>query len=107
MTKVTNMNVSAFETSVYILVITQICILMESQNLEEIRWPYSLIVISLSLSLFFFFFCHAVWHVGGIVVPQPGIEPGPPALGAWSLKHWNSREVPLVVVSCLNLLTIP
>ena len=30
----------------------------------------------------------------GILVPQPGMEPGPPALGAWSLNHWTTREVP-------------
>ena len=27
--------------------------------------------------------------------PWPGIEPGPPALGAWSLSHWTTREVPV------------
>ena len=30
----------------------------------------------------------------GILVPSPGIEPVPPALGAWSLNHWARREVP-------------
>ena len=29
-----------------------------------------------------------------ILVPQPGIEPMPPALEAWSLNHWTTREVP-------------
>ena len=29
-----------------------------------------------------------------ILVPWPGIEPMPPALGAWSLNHWTTREVP-------------
>ena len=29
-----------------------------------------------------------------ILVTQPGIEPVPPALGAWSLNHWTAREVP-------------
>ena len=29
------------------------------------------------------------------LVPQLGIEPGPPALGAWSLSHWTTREGPL------------
>ena len=24
---------------------------------------------------------------------EPGIETMPPALGAWSLKHWTAREV--------------
>ena len=28
------------------------------------------------------------------LVPRPGIEPGPPALGARSLNHWTTREVP-------------
>ena len=27
------------------------------------------------------------------LVPQPGIEPRSPALGAWSLSHWTTREV--------------
>ena len=28
------------------------------------------------------------------LVPQPEIEPGPPAMGAQSLTHWTTREVP-------------
>ena len=28
------------------------------------------------------------------LVPWPGIELGPPALGVWSLGHWTIREVP-------------
>ena len=28
------------------------------------------------------------------LLPQPGIEPGPPALAARSLSHWTAREVP-------------
>ena len=28
------------------------------------------------------------------LIPRPGIEPGPPALGAPSLSHWTIREVP-------------
>ena len=31
-----------------------------------------------------------VWDL----VPWPGIEPGPPALGVWRLSHWSPREVP-------------
>ena len=27
------------------------------------------------------------------LVPWPGIEPEPPALGVWSLSHWTTREV--------------
>ena len=29
----------------------------------------------------------------GILVPRPGIKPTPPALEAWSLNHWTTREV--------------
>ena len=28
------------------------------------------------------------------LVPQPGIKPVPPAVEAWSLNHWTTREVP-------------
>ena len=31
------------------------------------------------------------------LVPWPGIKPGPPALGAQSLSHWTSREVPMLL----------
>ena len=27
------------------------------------------------------------------LVPWPGMKPRPPALGAWSLSHWTTREV--------------
>ena len=36
------------------------------------------------------------------LVPCPGIKPVLPALGAWSLSHWTTREVP-----CLLLFTKP
>ena len=29
------------------------------------------------------------------LAPYPGIEPRPPALGAQSLSHWTTREVPM------------
>ena len=28
------------------------------------------------------------------LVPWPGMEPGPPALGVWRLNHWTTRGVP-------------
>ena len=36
------------------------------------------------------------------LVPWPGIKPRPPALGAWSLSHWTTREVPLFVFFFFN-----
>ena len=42
--------------------------------------------------LFFFFWPH---HAAfGIVVPWPGIKPGPPAVEARSPNHWTAREFP-------------
>ena len=43
--------------------------------------------------LFFFLsFSQAMWHTGSVF--QPGIELLLPALGACSLNHWTTREVP-------------
>ena len=43
--------------------------------------------------LFFnFFWLHRAAF--GLLVPQPGIEPVPPALEVQSLNHWTAREVP-------------
>ena len=30
----------------------------------------------------------------GMLVPQPGIKPMPPATVAWNLNHWTAGEVP-------------
>ena len=32
------------------------------------------------------------------LVPWPGIEPGPPALGVQSVSHWTIREVPHIYI---------
>ena len=49
-----------------------------------------------SSSEHFFFFCCVAC---GILVPRPGIELVPPALEAWGLNHWTTREVPLLFFS--------
>ena len=53
------------------------------------------------LAFLFSFFFLAVLHSLGILVPQPGIEPGPSAVKAVSLNHWTSRGVPGFFVSIL------
>ena len=47
----------------------------------------------LSFRLFFFFFW-AHLMAFGILVPQPGIEPGRPAVETQSPNHCTTREVP-------------
>ena len=44
--------------------------------------------------IFYFWLCHAAC---GILVPRPGIEPVRPAVEAWNLNHWTSREVPKLI----------
>ena len=34
----------------------------------------------------------------GLLVPQTGIKPVPPAVEVWSLNHWTAREVPIHTV---------
>ena len=41
-----------------------------------------------------FVFAHAAHVACRILVPWPGIEPVTPALGACSLNHWTTREIP-------------
>ena len=47
----------------------------------------------LGSSFFFFFFFLAEPH-GGVLVSQPGIKPGPPAVEARSPNCWTAREFP-------------
>ena len=35
------------------------------------------------------------------LVPPPGIKPGPLALGAPSVSHWTTREVPNILYICV------
>ena len=46
--------------------------------------------------LFIFFYLAVPGLICGMwdLVPWPGIEPGYPTLGVWSLNHWTAREVP-------------
>ena len=49
-------------------------------------------IILYHITLFWFFWpCHAAC---GILVPQQGIEPVPPAWDVQSLNHWTATEVP-------------
>ena len=43
-------------------------------------------------------FSCCMWHL----VPWPGIEPRPPALGAQNLRHWTTREVLITVFKRLS-----
>ena len=60
-----------------------------------ISFFFQYLVISLAppgLSCIMQTLCCDTWDL----VAWPGIEPRPPALGAWTLSHWTTREVPIV-----------
>ena len=42
----------------------------------------------------FLWLCWVLVAACGIYFPDQGSNPRPPALGAWSLSHWTTREVP-------------
>ena len=51
-----------------------------------------------SFNFFFFFLLFFDCVACGILVPYPGIELAPPAVEAWRVNHWTTREV------CIQLL---
>ena len=62
-----------------------------------------------------YLFTYWVLVVACRIVPWPGIEPGRPALGAWNLSLWTTRQVPLLMfwlgcyfltLSCMSSLYI-
>ena len=54
----------------------------------------------------FFFFFGPLGVACRIFVPQPGIKPMPPALGACSLDHWTTTEVPDMLLKALQMLLV-
>ena len=56
------------------------------------------------VAFFFFFFNYFYLAALGLscsmwdLVPWPGNEPGPPALGAQRLSHRTTREIPLMLL---------
>ena len=50
-----------------------------------LHWVFSCGAVACELSS-----C-GIWDI--LIVSWPGIKPGPPALGVWSLSHWTTREV--------------
>ena len=52
-----------------------------------------------------FYYILFIWPRGmGIIIPQPGMEPTPPALEMQSLNHQTTGKVPPVTSFCLHYL---
>ena len=72
-------------------------------SLSPFKKIYSCIWLHQVLVVVCGFFSCCMWDLA----PCPGIEPGPPALGAWGLGHWTTREVPLSPFNSLSWLPLP
>ena len=59
--------------------------------IPKLIYIFNATLIKFLAALFFFFHQHKACRT---LVPQPGIEPTPPAVEAQSLNHWTSRKVP-------------
>ena len=73
---------------------------MELSSLTKLEKEWKFIIIFLIIFYLFIWLHRVLFGAHGIfccsmrdLVPRPGIEPGPPALGAQSLSHWTTREV--------------
>lgn len=68
-------------------------------NIFRVVQPSPLLIFFFKKVYFYLFIYFAVPGLScGVsdVVPWPENEPGPPVLGMWSLRHWTTREVPLL-----------
>ena len=61
-----------------------------------LKFLFYFIFILFYFTLLFCFWPHRV--ACGILVPSPGIEPGPPAVETWSPNHWTAREFPVILL---------
>ena len=73
---------------------------IDGGHLSMMRLPLINLIFCI-LGLFVFFWLPRA--ACGVLVPWPGIEPAPPAVEAWSLNHWGTREVPIfcILISCI------
>ena len=70
--------------------------------MQCIRSTYNNQLHFLNIYFYLFIWLHWILVAAGRIfscgmwnlVPQPGIKPRPPALGAWSPSHWATRKVP-------------
>ena len=62
-------------------------------------WLHYMLVEALGI------FSWGIWTLSYMwaLVPWPGMEPRPPALGAQSLSHWTTREALLKFILCLTV----
>ena len=62
------------------------------RHLRETRVSKGVLYVALICCWFFFFWLS--YAASRILVPWPGIEPGPPAVDMQSPNHWTAKEIP-------------
>ena len=61
-------------------------------------WTTSALSLTSIVFLSFCFVFGCAQKVCGILVHRPGIKPTSPAVGAWNLGEWTTREVPVFLI---------
>ena len=62
---------------------------------DDFEFFKNYIYLSFILAVRVFVSAHRIFNLHcGLwdLVPGPGVEPGPPPLGAWSLSYWTTRK---------------
>ena len=67
-------------------------VLFSSGKYPEVKLLYHMVVLFSIFFFKFFFWLHCT--ACGILVPRPGIEPGPSSMRVQSPNHWTAREFP-------------
>ena len=61
-----------------------------TQDLQPSLWPAKPFVVA----------CKLLVEACDMYFPDQELNPGPTALGVWSLSPWTTREVPVVTLAC-------
>ena len=74
------------------------------RNGRSSLWHAGSLVVACGIFFFSVAACRifscGMWDL--LIVPWPGMEPRPPALGAWSLNHWTTGKVSCLASSYLQ-----
>ena len=73
------------------------CELKDISHVQFLESRYKHEYTGFCMNIYFFFSFFFFFFALGILVPQPGIEPGPTAVEAQSPNYWLTQESPIFI----------